>query len=34
MRIAYSILGGEPEGKRPFGKCKWNDNIKRNVKEN
>jgi hypothetical protein len=31
VRIVYSILVREPERKRPFGRRKWKDNIKRNV---
>jgi hypothetical protein len=29
-RIAYRILVGKPEGKRPLGRprCRWEDNIK------
>jgi hypothetical protein len=31
MRIAYTILVGKPEGKRPL--CRWEDNIKMDLKE-
>jgi hypothetical protein len=35
MRNAYNILGRNPEGKRPLGRlrCRWEDNIKIDVKE-
>jgi hypothetical protein len=35
-RIAYKILVGKPEVKRPFGesRCRWVDNIKVDVKQN
>jgi hypothetical protein len=34
-RGVYRILVGRPEGKRPLGrsKCKWEDNIKMNLRE-
>jgi hypothetical protein len=33
--MAYRILVGKPEGKRPLGRrrCRWVDNIKRDLKE-
>jgi hypothetical protein len=33
-RNAYRILIGKPEGKRPLGRqrCRWNDNIKTNLR--
>jgi hypothetical protein len=33
-RIAYRILVGKPEGKRPLGRprCRWVDNIKMDLK--
>jgi hypothetical protein len=33
--IAYIILAGKPEGKRPLGRprCRWNYNIKMNLRE-
>jgi hypothetical protein len=29
-RVAYGVLMGRPEGKRPLGRprCRWDDNIK------
>jgi hypothetical protein len=35
MRNVFKILIGKPEGKRPPGKprCKWEDNIKMNLRE-
>jgi hypothetical protein len=32
-RIAYRLLAGKPEGKRPLGRprCKWVDNLKMNL---
>jgi hypothetical protein len=35
IRIAYKILVGKPEGKRPLGKTRrrWEDNIKMDIKE-
>jgi hypothetical protein len=35
MINAYKILIRKPEGKRPLGKlgCKWEDNIKIDLKE-
>jgi hypothetical protein len=34
-RNAYKILVRKPEGKRPLGKprCRWEDNIKMNLRE-
>jgi hypothetical protein len=34
-RIAYRILVGKPEGKRPLGRsrCRWEDNIRMVVRE-
>jgi hypothetical protein len=34
IRIAYKILVGEFEGKRPLGRCRceWEDNIRMNVR--
>jgi hypothetical protein len=34
-RIAYRILVGKPEGKRPLGRprCRWEDNIKMNLRD-
>ena len=34
-RNAYRVLVGKPEGKRPLGRprCRWEDNIKMNLKE-
>jgi hypothetical protein len=34
MRIAYKILVGKPEGKRPLGKrrCRWMDNNKMDLR--
>jgi hypothetical protein len=34
-RNAYRILVGKPEGKIPLGRprCKWEDNIKMNLRE-
>jgi hypothetical protein len=34
-RIAYRILGGKPERKRPLGRprCRWVDNIKMDRRE-
>jgi hypothetical protein len=34
-RNAYSILVGNPEGKRPLGRrrCRWVDNITMNLRE-
>ena len=34
-RSAFKILTGKPEGKRPSGmtRCKWEDNIRMNLKE-
>jgi hypothetical protein len=33
--VAYKLLVGKPEGKRPLGrpKCRWKDNIKMNLRE-
>jgi hypothetical protein len=33
--IAYTILVGNPEEKRPLGKstCRWDDNIKMDLRE-
>jgi hypothetical protein len=33
--VAYRILVGKPEGKRPLGRprCMWVDNIKRDLRE-
>jgi hypothetical protein len=35
MRNTYTILVGEPEGKRPLGRPRrgWKDNIRMHVKE-
>jgi hypothetical protein len=35
MRIAYRILVGKPEGKRPLGgpRHKWEDNIEMNLRD-
>jgi len=29
MRVAYRLLMGKPEGRRPLGRCRhrWEDNI-------
>ena len=34
-RLAYSVVGRKPEGKRPLGRprCIWEDNIKMDVQE-
>jgi hypothetical protein len=34
-RAVYRVLVGSPEGKRPLGRprCKWEDNIKMNLRE-
>jgi hypothetical protein len=34
-RVAYKILVGRPEGRRPLGKprCRWEDNIKMDLQE-
>jgi hypothetical protein len=34
-RNAYSILVGDPEGRRPLGRprCRWVDNIKMDLRE-
>jgi hypothetical protein len=34
-RIAYRILVGKPEGRRPLGRhrCRWEDNIKMELQE-
>jgi hypothetical protein len=29
MKNSYRILAGKPEGKKPFGVSRWEDNIKR-----
>ena len=35
FRIAYRVLVGKPEGKRPLARprCRWTDNIKMHLKE-
>jgi hypothetical protein len=35
LELKYSILIGEPEGKRPLGRprCRWKDNIRMNLRE-
>jgi len=35
MGIAYKILVGKPEGKRPLGRarCRWEDNIRMVLRE-
>jgi hypothetical protein len=35
MRVAYDILVGRPEGRRPLGRPRriWEDNIKMNLRE-
>jgi hypothetical protein len=35
VRGAYNSLVGSPEGRRPLGRprCKWEDNIKMNLRE-
>ena len=34
-RDVYGVLGGKPEGKRPFGRprLRWEDNIKMDLQE-
>ena len=34
-KSTHKILGGKPDGKRPLGrpKCRWEDNIKLDVRE-
>jgi hypothetical protein len=32
-RTAYRILVGKPEGKRPLGRHRWEDNIKMDLRE-
>jgi hypothetical protein len=32
-RNAYRILVGKPEGKRPLGRRRWEDNIKMGLRE-
>jgi hypothetical protein len=34
-RVAYRVLMGKPEGKRPLGRprCGWQDNIKMTIEE-
>jgi hypothetical protein len=34
-RVAYMILVGKPEGRRPLGRPRrrWEDNIKMNIQE-
>jgi hypothetical protein len=32
-RNAYRILVGKPEGKRPLGRPRWEDNIKMDLRE-
>jgi hypothetical protein len=35
VRVAYNILVGKPEGRRPLGRLwrRWEDNIKMNLRE-
>ena len=35
LRIAYRVLGGRPEGKRPLGRprCRWDDYIRIDLME-
>jgi hypothetical protein len=35
VRVAYNILVGRPEGRRPQGRprCRWEDNIKMDLRE-
>jgi hypothetical protein len=33
VRSAYSVLVGKPEGKRPLGSCRWEDNIRIDLRE-
>ena len=32
-RNAYRVLVGKPEGKRPLGRRRWEDNIKMDLRE-
>jgi hypothetical protein len=34
-RVAYRVLAGKPEGKKPLGspRLRWEDNIKMNLQE-
>jgi hypothetical protein len=32
-RGVYSVLVGRPEGKRPLGRPKWEENIKMHLKD-
>jgi hypothetical protein len=33
MRNAYNILIGKPEGQRPLGRCRWEINMRIDLRE-